>query len=67
MLADVAERRRPEERIGDRVQEHVRIRVPEQALLVGNVNASDDARPIGNERVNIKAGADAKAHAFSMK
>ena len=50
---DVAERECAEQRIHDRVREHIRIRVAVQSELERNIHAADDAPPSGNEPVYV--------------
>ena len=59
MPADIAQTRRAENRIGDRVQEHVGIRMPIETFIKWNRDAADDEWPASHQRVNIKALADA--------
>ena len=63
MRADIAERRRTEQRVGNRMQEYIRIAVPEQSLLVGNFNAPEDKRALRNQAVYIITLSD--SHFFS--
>lgn len=65
MTADVAERRRAEQCVGDRVQQYVRVRVAEQAALVRNRHAADDERAPRNELVHVVALSDSEIHACS--
>ena len=44
MLSEIAQRERAENRIGERVQQDVRIRMAEQAARVRNRHATDDER-----------------------
>jgi hypothetical protein len=59
MAADVAQRRRAEQRIGDRVQQRVGVRMTEQAERVRDVDATEDQPAAGNQRVNVATLADA--------
>lgn len=65
MTADVAERRRAEQRVGDRVQQHVRIRVTEQAAFVWNRHAADDEGAPFDELMYVVALSDSEVHAYS--
>src|SRR6185503_5975961 len=52
--ADVAQRRRAEQRIADRVQQDVGVRMPEQALAVRNDHPADHELPSLGERMHIE-------------
>ena len=65
VAADVAERRRAEQRVGDRVQQHVRVRVAEQAAFVRNRHAADDEGAPLDELVHVVALSDSEIHAYS--
>ena len=60
VLADVAERGRAEQRVDHRVGEHVGVGVAGEPLLVRDVDAAEDQRAAGRERVRVdpQAGAD---------
>ena len=58
MPADIAERRGAEQRITERMQQHIAVGVGQQARLVGNLHAAEgDERPLA-ETVNIVAVAN---------
>lgn len=42
MSADVAQRGCSEKRVADGVEQYVRVRMPEETLFVGNIDAADD-------------------------
>ena len=60
MLADVAEAGRAEERIGDGVQQRVRVRVAQQTARVRNRHPAQHQRPADHQRVRVPAFADAQ-------
>ena len=57
--ADVAEPGRAEQRIGDRMQQHVGIRMAEQAGAVRHLDAAQDQLAARHQLVNVPALADA--------
>ena len=59
MHAEVAQRERAKQRIGDRVQQHVGVRVSGETAVVRNGHAADDERTSGGERMHVEACADA--------
>ena len=53
VLSDVTERRGAQQSVHDRVQQHVRVRVPQKSELIGDLYASDDeVAPLG-EAVHV--------------
>ena len=60
MAADVAQPGRAQQRIADRVQQHVGVGVSGQPQVVGNVDAADDELAAGGEGVDVEAVADAE-------
>jgi hypothetical protein len=42
MAADIAQRRRTEQRIGDRMEQRVGVGMAEQPRLMGNLDAAED-------------------------
>ena len=58
VFADIAECSRTEQRITDRVQQHIRIRVSEQAAFKRNIDATDHAFAAFDQSMHIKAVAD---------
>ncbi|MOA19102.1 hypothetical protein D3C78_1394590 [compost metagenome] len=58
--ADVPQRRAAQQRIGDGMQQHVGIRMPEQAHAVGNFHAADDELAAGHQGVDIPTFTDPK-------
>jgi len=63
--ADVAQRQRAEDRVGDRVQKDVGVGVPGQPAVERNRHAADHQAPPGGERVHVEAVADADRHRSS--
>jgi len=59
MLADVTQRGRAEDRVGDRVQHAIGIAVADQAGAVGNLHAAQAERAFRSETVEIESGSDA--------
>ncbi len=57
--AEVAERRRTQQRIGERVREHVAVGVSERTAFERNANAAEDQRASLDEPMRIEAVADA--------
>ena len=53
MAANVAQRSRAQQRIGDSVQQHVSIGVAQQAHRMGNMHAANDERTAGHQRVGV--------------
>ena len=53
--ADVAQRRRAQQRIGDRVRQHIGVGVPFETEFAGNGDAAQYQRPPGNDAVDIPA------------
>ncbi len=64
MAADVAERRRAQERVHDGVQQNVGIAVAEQALLIRDIDAAEDELSALHEAVDIISHAETR-HARS--
>ena len=60
MAPDVAQRGRTQQRVGDGVQQHVGIRMAEQALVWGICHPTDDQRATGHQRMHVPALTDAK-------
>ena len=52
--ANVAQGSSAQQRIGERVQQHVGIRMPKQAAFKRNAHAADDARSPRHQRVHVK-------------
>jgi len=59
-LADVAERRRPEQRVGDRMQQHVGIAMAKGLAIVGDGDAADHEPGTGAEPMGVVAESDAQ-------
>ena len=62
VLADVAEPGRAEQRVDDRVGQHVGVRVPRETSLAGDLDAAEDQRPAVGEAVGVDADAAAHRH-----
>ena len=58
MAADVAQPRRAQQRVADRVQQHVGVGMAGEPALVGNVDAADDELAIFGKSVHVEAVAD---------
>ena len=58
--ADVAQRRRAQQRVADRVQEHVGVAVAQEALVVRDLDPADHELPARDERVDVESLPDAK-------
>ena len=66
VVADVAERRRAEQRVGDRVAQRVGIRVAEQAVAVRDLDAAEDEATPGDQRVRVPAFADSPRRGLAL-
>ena len=55
MLADVAERGRAEQRVADRVDQNVCIRMALEPLLVRDLHAANDELSPGDQRVHVES------------
>src|SRR5262249_13176200 len=53
MLSDIPQRRGPQKRIGDRVAEHIGIRVPYQPFDKRNLDSSENKFPVDHKSVNV--------------
>ena len=60
MFTDVAERRRAQYRIGERVQAHIGVGVPDQALRVRDAHAAQPDVIARTKAMNVKALAGAQ-------
>jgi hypothetical protein len=60
MAADVAQRGRAEERVGDGVQQRIGVGMAQQALLVRDGDAAQDQRAAFDQGVAVIALADAE-------
>ena len=63
VLANVAKPGSAEERIADRVEQDVGVRVAVEAFVEGNVDAADDELAAGDEPMHVKTLADLHAPA----
>ena len=54
MPPDVAQARGAQERVADRVHEHVGVGMPQQALVMRNLDAADDELAPFGERMHIE-------------
>ncbi len=59
MSADIAEAGGPEQRIGDRMEQHVGIGMAEQPALEGDLHAADDELAPRHEGMDVETLADA--------
>ena len=66
MGADIAQRRCAEQRIGDCVQQHIRVRMPEQAQMKRDLDAADDQFAPRHQRVHIPALANPEVHTLLL-
>ena len=55
VLADIAEARRAKQRIADRVQQDIGVRVTVEAPLVGDLHAADHQPAAAYQRVHVEA------------
>ena len=58
VLADVAERRRAEDRVGDGVQQHIGVGMPFQPPIVRDLDAAEDQAASRREAMSVVADAD---------
>ena len=58
MPPDVAQRRRAEQRIADRVQQHIRVRMSEQAFFVRDLHPADDQLAAFHQLMHVVALTD---------
>jgi len=58
IAADVAEAESAENRITNRMQQNIRVRMTEQAIFIRDRHAAEDQRPVGNQAMDIKTVAD---------
>ena len=61
MPADVAQPRRTEQRVADRVQQHVAIGMAEQTLLERDVDAADHQLAPRHQRVDVEPLSDSES------
>ena len=59
MAAEVAERHRPEQRLSDRVRQHVGVGVAAEPSVGLDGDAAQNERPAGDERVEVESQTDA--------
>ena len=62
MAADVAGADRAEQRVRQRVQRRIGVGVAGEPTLARDLDAAEDERSAGNERVNVEAVADTERH-----
>ena len=60
-LADIANRRRAEQRVHDGVDEHVRVRMAVEPLFIRDRHAAEDELPARHEPMNVVTVADPHA------
>ena len=58
-LADIAQRRRAENRVGYRVQQHIGVAVTDRLGIVGNRNAAQQKRPPRRQPVCVLSESNA--------
>src|SRR5215470_10643400 len=59
MATQVAQRESTQQRLADRVRQHVGVRVPAEPAVEVYRNSAQDERPAMNERVQVESEADA--------
>ena len=60
MLADVAQPRGAQQRIGDRMEDDVRVAMPGEAALMRDLDSAEHDRPLANEGMDVKSHARAR-------
>ena len=58
MAPDVAQRRRPQQRIANGMQQHIRIGMTEQAFLIRNVHPAEDKLAPHHQLMNVETLSD---------
>src|SRR5215207_9466584 len=58
VLADVTERRRAEDRVGDGVEQHIGVRMPCQPPIVRDLDAAEDQAPSRCKAMGVVADSD---------
>ena len=67
MTPDVAQRSCSKKRIANSMEQHVRIRMPEQALFVGDIDATDNKLAAFGQLMHIETLSDSEfAHYSSL-
>ena len=66
MRANIAQRRRAQQRIGDGVQQHIGIGMAQQAGAVGDTHTAQHQRAPGHQCVNVPAFANSEIHLKSL-
>ncbi len=64
MTADVAEARCPEQRVADRMQQHVGVGMSGEPPVVGDIDTADDELTTGHQRMDVEALTDSHRSAF---
>jgi hypothetical protein len=60
--ADVTQAGRAKQGIGDRVQQHIGVRMTEQPLMVRNLDAAENQFATGRKGMHVESLADTKIH-----
>ena len=58
MLSDIPQRGRAQKRIHHRMQQHVRIRMPQKPFFIWNFHAADDQLPVPHQTVHVISCSD---------
>ena len=67
MLPDVAKRRRSEEGVGNGVQQHIRIRVPQQPLFIRYIHAAEDELASLHQSMHVVADTHSRHTLSSLR
>ena len=66
MSPQISEGRSSQNRVGQRMENHIGVRMPFQTEMVRQPHSPEDQRPAGNQPVGVVAGADAPPRAARL-
>jgi hypothetical protein len=66
MGADVTQRGSAQERIGDGVQQHISVRVTQQAKVIRHFHTTQNKLPPFDQCVNVPAFTDSEIHRLNL-
>ena len=64
MRADITQPGGAQQRVGDGVQQHIGIRMPQQPGAVGDLHAAQHQPPSRHQRVDVPALSNSEIHVF---
>ena len=67
VLADITERGRAEDRVGDGVEQHIGDRMPRQPPIVRNLDATEDQAASGRKAMRVVADADPRGERGTLR